>query len=201
MPIDADLLENELSLQREAEEVERDLGLLGLLGGLGEPVRVGSAALGVMVERDLDFTVVCAALDVPVVSGLGARIAGHSRVRSVLFRNDTGEWNIDPTYPDGLYLGVRYRSTGDWNIDIWFVDEPQRQPDLNHLDSLAPRIDESARAAILRIKNAWAGNPEYGKRINGLDIYTAVLDAGVTDVQAFESWLKQREAQPPTSED
>jgi hypothetical protein len=192
MLTDADLLENELSLQLEVKEVEKDLGLLGLLGSLGRPFRVGSAALGVMVHRDLDVTVVCSALDVDAVADLGARLACHSRVRSVFFRNDNGEWNVDPTYPDGLYLGVSYGSSGVWNIDIWFVDQPQRQPDLKHLESLLPRIDESARAAILRIKGVWANNPDYGKNVNGLDIYTAVLDAGVTDAQGFESWLRQR---------
>jgi hypothetical protein len=193
MPTDVDLLENELSLQREADDVENDLGLLGLLNSLGRPVRVGSAALGVMVHRDLDVTVVCPELNAAAVGEIGAQLAAHPGVRSVSFRNDTGEWNVDPTYPDGLYLGIHYRCAGgDWNVDIWFVDEPQRQPDLNHLDSLLPRIDQAARAAILRIKSRWAANPEYGKTVSGLDIYTAVLDAGVTDPEGFEMWLRQK---------
>jgi hypothetical protein len=192
MPTDAELVENELSLQREAKQVEIDLGLLGLLRRLGEPVSVGSAALGVMVQRDLDVTVVCSALDLPAVTQLGAGLARHPRVRSVLFRNDTGEWNVDPSYPDGLYLGVRYESAGEWNIDVWFVDQPQLQPDLQHLESLLPRIDRSARVAILRIKDAWAERPEYGKSVIGLDVYHAVLDAGVSDAQGFEVWLRHR---------
>ena len=112
--------------------------------------------------------------------------------RSVLFRNDTGEWNVDPSYPDGLYLGVRYESAGEWNIDVWFVDQPERQPDLKHLESLLPRVDGPARAAILRIKYAWAERPEYGKSVIGLDVYNAVLDAGVSDAEGFEIWLRHR---------
>jgi hypothetical protein len=138
-------------------------------------------------------TVVCAELNAAGVAEIGAQLAPHPRVRSVSFRNDTGEWNVDPTYPDGLYLGVRYRSAGrDWNIDIWFVDEPRRQPDLQHLESLLPRIDQAARTAILRIKNEWAAKAEYGRTVNGFDIYSAVLDAGVTDSLGFERWLRQR---------
>jgi len=193
MRTDASLLDSQLSLQREADEVEQDLDLPRLLRGLGEPVRVGSAALGVMVHRDLDVTVVCSELTVKEVAELGARIALHRRVRSVLFRNDFGEWNSDPGYPDGLYLGIRYRSgSGDWNIDVWFVDEPQRQPDLQHLESLLPRIDESARCSILRIKATLAPSSEYGRTFNGFDVYTAVLDSGVTDVRGFEKWLRER---------
>ncbi len=192
-PADANLLRNELLLEQEADDVESDLGLRSLFGGLGRPVRVGSAALGVMVHRDLDLTVVCSELSVAAVARLGARLAAHSRVRSVVFRNDMGEWNVDPAYPDGLYLGIGYRSDkGDWNIDVWFVDQPERQPDLRHLESLLPRMDEQARSAILRIKGVWVASPEYGRTVCGLDIYTAVLDAGVSDIRGFESWLAQR---------
>jgi hypothetical protein len=193
MATDAQLLEDELQLQQEAMNVEGDLELSSLLTELGTPVRVGSSALGVMVRRDLDITVVCSELRVSQVTEVGAQLALHHKVRVVTFRNDTGEWNSDPTYPDGLYLGIRYRSgAGEWNVDIWFVSEPRRQPDLQHLKSLLPRLDERTRLAILRIKSAWSENPDYGKTVNGFAIYTAVLDAGVTDEKGFERWLAQR---------
>jgi hypothetical protein len=113
-------------LQAEAEDVARDLGLRALLESTGEPVLVGSAALGLMVWRDLDFTVVCDGLDVDAVAAVGSRLAMHPRIRQVVFRNDTGAWNADPGYPDGLYLGLSSRSPAghDWRSDIWFVDEP-----------------------------------------------------------------------------
>ena len=96
-------------------------------------------------------------------------------------------------YPDGLYLGIKYAAGAEeWNVDIWFVDEPHRQPDLQDLKSLLPRIDEPARSAILRIKHDLVGTPRYGTTINGLDIYTAVLDGSVKDTQSFESWLRER---------
>ncbi|MGW9116887.1 hypothetical protein ACWGRV_09630 [Streptomyces sp. NPDC055663] len=44
------------------------------------------------------------------VAGIGARLTRHPRVRQVRFRNDTGGWNTDPGYPDGLHLGVDCRS-------------------------------------------------------------------------------------------
>ena len=192
-PTDEMLFRTELLLEQEADEVESDLALRSLLGSVGRPVRVGSAALGVMVHRDLDLTVVCSELSVLAVAEVGAQLALHSRVRSVVLRNDTGEWNVDPAYPDGLYLGIGYRSSeGDWNIDVWFVDQPERQPDLRHLESLLPRMDERARSAILRIKGVWVEKPEYGRTVTGLDIYTAVLNAGVSDTRDFEGWLRQR---------
>src|SRR2546422_5051179 len=123
-----DLLRRQDALQAEGGAVEDDRKLGEALSPLGKPVRVGSAALGLMVWRDLDFTVVSPLLDVAAVAQVGARLAPHPRIREVRFRDDTGAWNTDPTYPDGLYLGLGYRSpTGDdCKIDIWCVDQPAR---------------------------------------------------------------------------
>jgi hypothetical protein len=185
------------ALQREADAVEHDLGLEELLGRVGRPVRVGSAALGLMVRRDLDVTVICLTLDSVLVSEVGARLARHPRVRQVVFRDDTGVWNTDPNYPDGLYLGLAYRSPSghDWNLDIWFVDEPERQPDLAQLDSVPPRLNEERREAILRIKTGWSARPEYEQTVKSVDIYAAVLRDDVRALDQFDEWL----ATPPSS--
>ncbi|MEU7753296.1 hypothetical protein [Micromonospora sp. NPDC049171] len=192
----SELLRRQDELQSEALEVRDDLGLDAHLSAHGEVVCVGSAALGLMVWRDLDLTVVSPRLDAEAVAVTGARIATHQRVREVTFRNDTGRWNIDPAYPDGLYLRVRCASQlGEmWSVDIWFVDEPERQPDLEHLRTLPQRLTASSREAILTIKDAWAGRAEYGQQVRSWDIYTAVLDHRARTVDDFDKWV--REARP-----
>jgi hypothetical protein len=185
-----EMLQRQDALQSEATAVCGDLGLDELLSAVGQPVRVGSSALGLMVARDVDITVICPALGpatAEAVAGIGARLAVHQRVRQVRFRDDTGHWNTDPAYPDGLYLGLDYRSRPghDWNLDIWFVDEPGRQPDLAHLTTLAPRLTPEARLAILRIKQARA---DRGAKMRGFDVYRAVLDDEVRTPEQFEHW-------------
>ncbi len=193
-PADDDALwQRQFELQREAAAVRADLDLDALCGSLGQPHLVGSAALGLMVWRDLDITVVCSHLDVAAVFDLGRQLASHARVRALQFRNDTGAWNVDPTYPDGVYWAIDYRDADRrWNIDMWFVDEPARQPDLAHLEVLQPRLDDNARRAILAIKDAWAGRPQYRKTVTSYDIYTAVLDDGVRSPSEFEAHLRRR---------
>jgi hypothetical protein len=185
-----ELLQRQDKLQSEANAVCGDLRLDELLSSVGQPVRVGSSALGLMVLRDVDITVTCRALDsatLEAVAGIGARLAPHQRVRQVRFRDDTGHWNTDPNYPDGLYLGVDYRSPQghDWNLDIWFVDEPGRQPDLAHLTTLAPRLTPDARIAILRIKQACV---DRGSKVRGFDVYRSVLDDEVRTPEQFDQW-------------
>jgi hypothetical protein len=59
LPSETELLDRQHALQMEAERVARDIKLMELAQPLGDPVLVGSAALGLMVWRDLDVTVVC----------------------------------------------------------------------------------------------------------------------------------------------
>jgi hypothetical protein len=138
--------------------------------------------------------VVCQTLDIGAVADTGARLARHERMREVRFRNDTGAWNTDPRYPDGLYLGLACRGRAQelWKVDIWFVDQPERQPDLAHARELPPRLIPETRVAILMVKDAWARRPEYGKHVTSWDIYRAVLDDGVRTSAEFEEWTRQR---------
>lgn len=199
-----DRQERQAALQLEADTVSRDLQLDALLATVGQPVRVGSAALGLMVRRDLDVTVVAPALDLgtaQAVAGIGARLAVHPRVRQVRLRDDTGRWNTDPAYPDGLYLGLSYRSVEDrdWNLDIWIVDEPDRQPDLTHIRTMPARLSPDMRSAILCIKDVWADRPEYGTSVRSYDVYTSVLDAGVRTPEQFDRWLVTGRGAPGVS--
>ncbi|MCX2954747.1 hypothetical protein [Lentzea sp. NEAU-D7] len=187
-----ELVKRQAALQAEADAVAVDLGLAEL-AELGEPIRVGSSALGLMVKRDLDVTVVCKSLDeqtTEAVGRVGQELLRHPRVRVVTMRDDTGHWNVDPAYPDGLYLGVKYRTLAgaDWTLDIWFVDEPDRQPDLEHIRTMPPRLDDESRNAILAIKEAWADNPSYGSAVSSYDIYSSVLDHGVRSPEQFLEW-------------
>ena len=59
--ISDELFERQLRLQSEAATVLADLRLLDVLRVAGEPKLVGSLATGLMVWRDIDITVACAA--------------------------------------------------------------------------------------------------------------------------------------------
>ncbi|MFF3270956.1 hypothetical protein ACFYWU_08485 [Streptomyces chrestomyceticus] len=190
---DEQLAARQAELQAEADAVSADLGLARLLSEQGKAVRVGSAALGLMVVPDLDITVICPELTDRTkrsVAEAGARLAVHDRVRQVCFRDDTGHWNTDPGYPDGLYLKVDCRSAAgrEWTLDIWFVDEPDRQPDLAHVRTLPPRLTDAHRARILRIKQALALRPDGGGRVPSYEVYRAVLDGGASTVEEFDRW-------------
>lgn len=181
------LFERQLRLQSEAARVITDLKLYDVLMKAGTPNPVGSLATGLMVWRDIDFTVVCERLDIGTVIEVAGTLASNSRVRSVEFRNDSGQWNHDDSgYPDGLFLGVEYAGEEVWELDIWFVDEPERQPDLTHVRRLSRRLTDELRAVILQIKEARHGRPGYSSH----QIYEAVLEHDVRSLEEFTAFLE-----------
>jgi hypothetical protein len=187
------------ALQAEADQVVGELELASLLSAIGHPNRVGSSRLGLMTWRDIDLTVVCGDLAAasPSVLRAGALLSARPVVRELLLRKETGRFNRYPgRYPDGLYLRVAYAPSHrpEWNLDIWFVDEPDRQPDLADVRSMPARLTEESRDAILAIKTGWARRAEYGTSVTSHDIYTAVLDDGIADVDGFAAWLGRRAA-------
>ncbi|KPV59548.1 hypothetical protein QJ48_10280 [Paenibacillus sp. A3] len=189
-----ELLIRQHELQIEARAVAKELKIDELLSSAGQPVRVGSAALGLMVWRDLDITVVCSKLNIDVVTQIASELMVCQGMREVRFLNDSGVWNTDPSYPDGLYLGLKYRALSgmDWKLDIWFVDEPDRQPDLKHIRTMPDRLTPALREAILTIKDSWATRAEYGKEVKSYDIYMAVLDDNVRTPLQFQEWLNNK---------
>lgn len=190
------LLETQRQTQLEAEEVARILKLNELLESVGQPIRVGSSAMGLMVRRDIDITVVCAALNdntLAALAEIGVKLMQRTDyVTAVRFRNDMGKWNAEPEkYPDGLYLGLSVMAPNGlaWTVDIWLVDKPERQPDLAHIRTLLPRLTDADRSIILGIKHALARNEQAANKIPSVLIYDAVMDHGVKTPAAFEAWL------------
>ena len=191
---DDEILGRQAELQAEAADVLADLDLFRTIEPLGRPVQTGSSALGLMVGRDIDVTTLCPTLDPRALFEVMRPFVSHPRVHRLAFRNDTGAWNTDPNYPDGLYWTIRYRTAPgrDWNLDLWFIREGTTQFDLQHIETLPPRLTREARVAILRIKEAWHATPAYGTEVHGYDIYEAVLDHGVRTPDEFAAHIEAK---------
>ncbi|MEO8229733.1 MAG: hypothetical protein ABI628_08220 [Chloroflexota bacterium] len=189
------------ALQARAAEILADLELFRVLETVGRPIQTGSSVLGLMVARDIDVTTLCPDLESVAIFDAMRPLVAHPRVHRLSFRNDTGRWNTDPAYPDGLYWSVSYRTETevdvnlDWNLDLWFLREGTTQFDLQHLETLPPRLSPVARLAILRIKEARHERPGEGAPVRSYEIYEAVLDHGVRTPEEFSSYLRKRRPQ------
>jgi hypothetical protein len=94
-----------------------------------------------------------------------------------------------------LYWLVEYVTEVDvtWTLDLWFLLEGHTQFDLEHIQTIPPRLTREARLAILRIKHARLDLPA-ADRGPSYRIYEAVLDHGVRTADDFTRHLEDRSA-------
>jgi hypothetical protein len=178
--VDDALVERQAALQAEARGLAAELRLEERLAPLGRVIPVGSAVTGLMVWRDLDYTV-----DAPAAAPSAVWAALQPLLEtceSVLYRNETGEPPSDARH----YFVFRIRG---WKLDIsiWTKGAPEAVERYQH--ELPARLDEQTRLVILRLKDAWHTRPDYPEVVGGYEIVEAVVTHGVRTVEQLERHL------------
>jgi hypothetical protein len=171
-------------LRNEADRL-LDAGLRTILSAHGDVHVIGSYALDLMTWRDLDIHMVREPIDVADFFLLGSRIESLLHPPRLHFRNEIAVRT--PGLPHGVYWGVYLgdERAGAWKIDIWLTDAAGFEPVRTFGDNLSARLTDETRRAILDVKQAAWRHPEYRRGFTSSNIYSAVLDRGVRDANAF----------------
>jgi hypothetical protein len=186
-----DLLQQSQNLQREGENVLQALRLLETLSQYGSPTIVGSMATGLMTWRDID---------IEIVKDINEE--DYWQVVKYVFHQvnlkDTTvidyRKSVNPNTPKGLYLCIRYYGEEQkiWKIDIWFLP-PRTSKKENINEWIKDKLTKENRKTILEIKFAIHDNPKYTKDIFSIDIYEAVIQHKVKDIEDFKKYLQKIE--------
>jgi hypothetical protein len=165
-------------------------GLRAVLARHGEPHVIGSYSLRLMTWRDLDIHLVRDELDVQAFFALGGELATLLKPHRMHFRDETLVRTSG--LPKGLYWGVYLgdEKAGAWKIDVWATGREDFESVRRFNDGIAARLTDDTRAAILAVKAACWRHPQYRRGFTSADVYAAVLDRGVRDVDAFWADLR-----------
>ncbi|MFJ9179192.1 hypothetical protein [Streptomyces sp. NPDC102360] len=173
-----------------ADTVLDRLGLFERWRPLGTPLLVGSVALDLVVEPDIDMEIYSPAPS--VADGFAALVPCSELpgVRKLRFANalDLAD--------RGLYWRLDYEFKPDetWTIDMWWL--PDDHPGPRAADLVTPvrdALDDQTRDAILAIKE---GALTRGEATQGVWVYQAVLDHGIRTYDEFLAW----QASTPTTD-
>lgn len=191
----AELLRRQGASQAESGQVTAELDLPATLGRAGRVARIGSAVSGLMVWRDLDFSILRRGSDGERLAETLRPLLANPRLIELHYQDELG-----PRSPSGrpederYYVVLRYAAaTGEtWKIDLsfWVSDTPHGN--LSHPQRLARQLTEETRLAILRLKDLWHRRPSYPGEVGGMAVYNAVLAHGVRTPDAFDACLRER---------
>jgi hypothetical protein len=184
--------ETDEQLRTEADQLLGS-GLRTILNDYGEVQVIGSYALHLMVWRDLDIHLVQPAIDKKKFFELGGRIADLLGPHRMHYRDET----IVATegLPRGLYWGVYLgdERDGAWKIDIWITDRNGFEPTRVYGERIRERLSDATRSIIFQVKSECWRHPKYRREFSSGDIYSAVLDHGVVDIDGFWRYLRDRD--------
>ncbi len=182
-------LKEQALLKKQAGNILKDLNLLPELNKYGEVNFVGSYALDLIVKKDIDI-VVSTSVNYKDFLKLVDYLFPLTNIYNLTlwdFRK-----SIHPERPQGIYCGISYLIKPDtfWKIDIWFM--PKEGNGAKQLvDWVKKRLTNDNREIILKIKNEML-NTKHGKEISGMDVYKAVLEKNVKNLDGFRDYLKQQ---------
>jgi hypothetical protein len=183
------LLSLNLEIKKEADEILYKKGLFSILSAFGLPYVTGSYSLDLMTWRDLDIYLQADELTETDFFGLGCRISSAFKPVKMSFRNE----RIAQTkhLPHGWYWGVCLgdERAGAWKIDIWVVDTAECQRLVRFCTDIKQQLTPAATVSILSIKSQCWQDSAYRRSYTSLDIYRAVLEGQVRDVEGFRRWL------------
>jgi len=184
--------ETDEELRSEATQILNS-GLLAILSEYGEPHIIGSYSLHLMVWRDLDIHLITENTDRKAFFELGGKIANLLTPHKMHYRDETEV--ATEGLPRGLYWGVYLgdERRGAWKIDIWVTDHSDFESVKAFGEILRSRLNDSNRSTILRLKSECWRHPEYRRSFTSSDIYSAVLDNSVVDIEGFWEYLESKD--------
>jgi hypothetical protein len=187
-----DLILLNQQLHAEAGDILDKKGLRKILNQYGVVHVTGSYSLGLMTWRDLDIYLENENLTEQEFFELGKDIVSLLRPVKMSFRNE----RIAKTkgLPVGLYWGIYLgdEKKGSWKIDIWGLTSNECEQRLEFCNQIAERITPASKMKILEIKSRCWMDPLYRKYYTSNDVYTAVLEKHVHDLESFKLYLQDK---------
>jgi hypothetical protein len=184
-------------LHTEADLMLKESGLGKLIKEAGyKPV--GSYAMQTMTWRDLDFERIEDPPDWQRHLQFGEKLMRLGWLWEVDSMN-TFITDYFPGLPKGYFWGIRgeYPKGGPtWKFDLWAArqEEFERERDNSRMTNWMRKLTEEKRFYILAIKDAICHTLEYRRTIHSVDIYEAVLDCNISNLEDFREWCKVKHA-------
>jgi len=165
-----------------ADRILYEFGLLDRLREIGKPHIIGSYRMDMMAWNDLDIDIENDEMSRERLYDLSAFIT--NTFHPVWYEakeevNDEGKivW----------FHGFETTITGElWNVDLWFFDQETTTSAEKYCDRIANRTNQTQKDIIINLKQGLIARGLYSfEEYKSMDVYRAVLENNVTDVDGF----------------
>ena len=173
---------NNVDRKSQADRILYEFGLLKKLEELGVPHLIGSYRMDMMAWNDLDID----------IENDGMSLDKLYELSSFILNTFHPIWyeakeEVNAEGKTVWFHGFETMITGElWNIDLWFFDKETITNAEKYCDNIAQRASEIQKEIIVHIKEELIARNLYSfEKYKSLDVYKAVLENDVEDVEGF----------------
>lgn len=173
---------NNVDRKSQADHILYEFGLLKKLEGIGVPHIIGSYRMDMMAWNDLDIDIENDRMSLDKLYELSAFILDTFHPTWYEAKEEINEegkrvW----------FHGFETVITGElWNVDLWFFDRETITNAERYCDDITKRTTLNQKERIIQIKEELIARELYSfEKYKSLDVYKAVLENDVADVEEF----------------
>ena len=172
---------NHADRRTAADRILYDFGLLGKLEEIGKAHIIGSYRMNTMAWNDLDIDIENDRMSMEMLYDLTAFII--ETFRPVWYEAKEEKTETGTVWFHGFETTI----TGElWNVDLWFLDRETILQAEQYCDDIARRMTQAQKDVTVHIKQELIQRGLYSfEKYKSIDIYSAVLDKGVTSIDEF----------------
>ena len=158
------------------------VGLLDELKKYGQPHIIGSYRMDMMAWNDLDIDIENSAMSIDKLYQLTQWII--KTFKPVWYEAKEEVTNDGKTV---WFHGFETNITGElWNVDLWFFDKDTIEAAEKYCDEIAEKASNTQKKQIIEIKQELIAREMYSfDKFSSMDVYSAVIDNGVTNIDEF----------------
>ena len=173
---------NNVVRKSQAERILYEFGLFKKLEEIGVPHIIGSYRMDMMAWNDLDIDIENYEMTMDKLYELSSFILNTFHPTWYEAKEEINEegkrvW----------FHGFETVITGElWNIDLWFFDRETIADAERYCDDIAQRTSQIQKDRTVQIKEELIARGLYSfEKYKSLDVYKAVLENDVSDVEEF----------------
>ena len=173
---------NNVERKSQADRILYEFGLLKKLEEIGVPHVIGSYRMDMMAWNDLDIDIENDRMELDKLYELSAFILDTFHPTWYEAKEE-----INEEEKRVWFHGFETMITGElWNIDLWFFDRETITNAESYSDEIAQRTSQIQKDRIIQIKEELIARDLYSfEKYKSLDVYKAVLENDVVDVEEF----------------
>lgn len=177
-------------LKQEADNLLTNTGILKTLTKYGRVEATGSYLYNLMTWRDIDLCLTVDKLSAEKAFNIGAELASLEGIATMYFRNELvleTEGN-----PKAIFWCLEILFENElWKVDILIASEDVTSEVMKPGRELMEKLSDDHRGVIISLKSELCKDPGYRKDFRSVDIYNAVIDDGVKNLEQWNGWLER----------